>query len=151
MHCTICSVKLIEQRRTLGAALPSVLQQLTGLAFLSVYSSRKPSRSNCTVLRLTIVFFRESGFSNAFQITSILAGIKIACVLVNAATTDYIGRRNVVIGLGIGCTFFLLIIGILGQLEKTSAVKNTLIAMACLWSACNVGRECQEFSIGTRH
>ena len=93
-------------------------------------------------LRLQSVFFRESGFTNAFQITSILSGIKIACVLVYAVTTDHFGRRNIVIALGAGCVLFLLVIGIIGQFEKTDAVKNSLIAMACLWSACNVGCEC---------
>lgn len=87
------------------------------------------------------MFFRESGFTNAFQITSILSGIKIACVLVYALTTDHFGRRNIVIALGAGCVLFLLVIGIIGQFEKTDAIKNALIAMACLWSACNVGRE----------
>lgn len=43
-------------RRTLGAALPACAQQLTGLAFLNVYSS---------------LFFRQSGFDNAFLITAI--------------------------------------------------------------------------------
>ena len=45
-------------RRTLGAALPACAQQLTGLSFLSTYAS---------------LFFKQSGFSNAFLITTILS------------------------------------------------------------------------------
>lgn len=45
-------------RRTLGAALPACSQQLTGLSFLSTYAS---------------LFFKQSGFSNAFLITTILS------------------------------------------------------------------------------
>ncbi len=44
-------------RRTLGAALPACAQQLTGLSFLSTYAS---------------LFFKQSGFSNAFLVTTIL-------------------------------------------------------------------------------
>lgn len=43
-------------RRTAGAALPACAQQLTGLAFLSVYSS---------------LFFRQAGFDDPFLITAI--------------------------------------------------------------------------------
>lgn len=43
--------------RTVGAALPACSQQLTGLAFLNTYAS---------------LFFKQSGFTNAFLITTIL-------------------------------------------------------------------------------
>jgi hypothetical protein len=45
-------------RRTLGAALPVCAQQLTGLSFLNTYAS---------------LFFKQSGFKNAFLITTILS------------------------------------------------------------------------------
>jgi len=44
--------------RTLGAALPVCAQQLTGLSFLNTYAS---------------LFFKQSGFTNAFLITTILS------------------------------------------------------------------------------
>lgn len=44
-------------KQTIAASLPASCQQLTGLAFLSGYAS---------------LFFREAGFTNAFEITSIL-------------------------------------------------------------------------------
>lgn len=45
-------------KRTMGAAAPICAQQLTGLSFLSTYAS---------------LFFRQSGFDNAFLITTILS------------------------------------------------------------------------------
>lgn len=45
-------------RRTIGASAPICAQQLTGLSFLSTYAS---------------LFFRQSGFDNAFLITTILS------------------------------------------------------------------------------
>lgn len=46
-----------DLRRTLGSTLPICAQQLTGLAFLSVYAS---------------LFFKQSGFDNAFLVTTIM-------------------------------------------------------------------------------
>jgi SP family sugar:H+ symporter-like MFS transporter len=48
--------------RTLGATLPICSQQLTGLSFLNTYAS---------------LFFRQSGFTNAFLITTILSTFPI--------------------------------------------------------------------------
>lgn len=45
-------------RRTLASALPACAQQLTGLAFLGTYAS---------------LFFKQSGFTNPFLITTILS------------------------------------------------------------------------------
>ena len=45
-------------KRTIGAAAPICAQQLTGLSFLSTYAS---------------LFFRQSGFDNAFLITTIMS------------------------------------------------------------------------------
>lgn len=44
-------------RRTIGATLPGCAQQLAGLSFLNTYAS---------------LFFKQSGFSNAFLITTIM-------------------------------------------------------------------------------
>ncbi|ODN93565.1 sugar transporter [Cryptococcus wingfieldii CBS 7118] len=111
-------------KRTLAASLPASCQQLTGLAFLSGYAS---------------LFFREAGFSNAFEITSILFAVKIAMVFVFTFTTDRMGRRTVVIVLGGICCLTLLIIGILGHIEHTNSTNIALIVIACIWSGSNVG------------
>lgn len=47
-------------RRTLGACLPGCSQQLAGLSFLNTYAS---------------LFFKQSGFNNAFLITTVLCGL----------------------------------------------------------------------------
>jgi hypothetical protein len=44
-------------RRTLGSCLPGCAQQLAGLSFLNTYAS---------------LFFKQSGFDNAFLITTVL-------------------------------------------------------------------------------
>nr|XP_019010602.1 sugar transporter [Kwoniella pini CBS 10737]OCF49383.1 sugar transporter [Kwoniella pini CBS 10737] len=111
-------------KRTLAASLPASCQQLTGLAFLSVYAS---------------LFFKEAGFTNAFEITSILFGIKIFFVIIFALTTDRFGRRNIVIYLGALCCSMLLVIGILGHVKHTKITKDLLITAACFWSAGSVG------------
>ncbi|KAK8853488.1 hypothetical protein IAR55_004195 [Kwoniella newhampshirensis] len=111
-------------KRTIAASLPASCQQLTGLAFLSGYAS---------------LFFREAGFTNAFEITSILFAIKVGFVIIFAVTTDRMGRRNITIVLTGVCCLALLIIGILGHIPHTEATKNALIFIACVWSAGSVG------------
>ncbi|KAK6909183.1 sugar transporter [Kwoniella mangroviensis CBS 8886] len=111
-------------KRTIAASLPASCQQLTGLAFLSGYAS---------------LFFKEAGFTNAFEITSILFGIKIFFVIVFALTTDRFGRRNIVIYLAGLCCAMLLVIGILGHVPHNNATKDVLIVAACFWSAGSVG------------
>lgn len=58
IHSYVQCFKGHNARRTLGAALPVCAQQLTGLSFLNTYAS---------------LFFRQSGFRNAFLITTILS------------------------------------------------------------------------------
>lgn len=64
-------------RRTLGAALPACAQQLTGLAFLNVYSS---------------LFFRQSGFDNAFLITAITSEWRCSLTLRNHSSSPKADR-----------------------------------------------------------
>ncbi|EKG12548.1 General substrate transporter [Macrophomina phaseolina MS6] len=109
-------------RRTLGAALPICTQQLTGLAFLNVYAS---------------LFFKQSGFDNAFLITTILTVISFATATCLILATDTFGRRPVVLASAIGCTVAMLLVGILGQVEKTKPLQNFLIFVACVWSFFN--------------
>lgn len=82
------------------------------------------------------MFFREAGFSNAFQITSITSGIRLAAGLGCAVLNEFAGRRRLVIWSGALCTVTMLVIGSLGTVAvKTDPIRNTLIAMACVWSA----------------
>lgn len=61
-------------RRTLGSTIPICAQQLTGLAFLNVYAS---------------LFFRQSGFDNAFLITTIMSKYDIFSLILNGDLMTY--------------------------------------------------------------
>lgn len=131
-------------RRTIGAATPICAEQLTGLSFLSTYAS---------------LFFRQSGFDDAFLITTIMCKSSrlssmsrklihyVGCIALVASVclmvaTDKIGRRNIVFVASIVCTIAMLVIGILGLVPKTPALNNFLIFIACLWSFCSNARKC---------
>ncbi|KAH7381064.1 general substrate transporter [Cadophora sp. MPI-SDFR-AT-0126] len=108
---------------TLGAALPACTQQLTGLSFLNTYAS---------------LFFRQSGFTDPFLITTILTVIALAVSITLISLTDLFGRRKVVVISAIVCTTAMLVVGVLGFVEKTESLKNFLIFVACVWSFFNV-------------
>ncbi|PSN71411.1 MFS general substrate transporter [Corynespora cassiicola Philippines] len=108
--------------RTLGSTLPICSQQLTGLAFLNTYAS---------------LFFKQSGFDNAFLVTTIMAIISLVTATCLILATDTFGRRIVVFASSILCTVALLLVGILGQVPQTDALKNFLIFVGCLWSLGN--------------
>ncbi|KAB5546910.1 sugar transporter [Coniochaeta sp. 2T2.1] len=110
-------------RRTLGSALPVCAQQLTGLSFLNTYAS---------------LFFKQSGFSNPFLITTILTVIALLTSISLILLTDKFGRRLVVVYASIICTVTMLVVGVLGFVSKTDPLKNFLIFVACLWSFFNV-------------
>ncbi|KAL2802576.1 general substrate transporter [Aspergillus granulosus] len=109
-------------RRTLGACLPGCSQQLAGLSFLNTYAS---------------LFFKQSGFDNAFLITTILCSIQLATSLILMLLSDKFGRRLMVFGATVICTLTLLIVGILGFITPTQALKNFLVFLACAWSFAN--------------
>jgi hypothetical protein len=62
-------------------------------------------------------------------------------ILALVFTTDRFGRRNIVIALTALCTAMMMLVGILGLLEKTPANKIGLIVIACIWSMGSAGRE----------
>ncbi|CAK7198021.1 hypothetical protein SEUCBS139899_000677 [Sporothrix eucalyptigena] len=105
--------------RTVGAALPACGQQLTGLSFLNTYAS---------------LFFKQSGFTNAFLITTILAIIQLVSSVFLILVSDKIGRRRPTLVSVAVCTVALMVVGILGFVEKTQAVQHFLIFVACVWA-----------------
>ncbi|OAL44872.1 MFS general substrate transporter [Pyrenochaeta sp. DS3sAY3a] len=109
-------------RRTLGSTLPVCAQQLAGLSFLNTYAS---------------LFFKQSGFTNAFLITTIMCSIQLFTAIVLIFLTDRFGRRNMVFYSTIACTTTLLIVGVLAFVPKTEALKNFLIFVACAWAFAN--------------
>ncbi|KAJ3549491.1 hypothetical protein NM208_g479 [Fusarium decemcellulare] len=106
-------------RRTFGSTIPICAQQLTGLAFLNVYAS---------------LFFKQSGFDDAFLITTIMSCISLVTATCLILATDKLGRRNAVLVFSIICTLAMLLVGILGFAGKSTPLKNALIFVACLWS-----------------
>ncbi|KAH7143416.1 general substrate transporter [Dactylonectria macrodidyma] len=109
-------------RRTLGAALPACAQQLTGLSFLNTYAS---------------LFFKQSGFDNAFLITTILTIIQLVSALALILISDKAGRRRATFISAIGCSLTMMIVGILGFVNKTTPILNLLIFTACVWAFFN--------------
>jgi hypothetical protein len=146
LHSYAECFKGTNARRTLGAALPICAQQLTGLSFLNTYAS---------------LFFKQSGFKNAFLITTILSELRCysssslqplttamhaaIIALMSSSTlvllTDRFGRRIIVFVAAIVCTVTMLVLGILGFVPKTAPLQNFLIFTACVWSFFNVARE----------
>jgi len=63
-----------------------------------------------------------------------ITAIKIFAIIVLVFTTDRLGRRPTVLAMAILCTTMMLLVGILGQLTQTPALKDILILAACLWS-----------------
>ncbi|KAM0325873.1 hypothetical protein ACHAQA_007176 [Verticillium albo-atrum] len=106
-------------RRTIGSTVPICAQQLTGLSFLNNYAS---------------LFFRQIGFSNAFLVTTIMTAISLFTATSLILITDKFGRRPVVFVSAVGCTLAMLLVGVLGLLEKTMPLQNFLIFVACVWS-----------------
>lgn len=138
-----------DLRRTLGSTLPICAQQLTGLSFLNTYAS---------------LFFKQSGFNNAFLVTTIMGKLgsvhlrevsnhptyprnnPTAILSLVTATglilaTDRFGRRLVVFAASILCSLALLLVGILGQVGHTKPLQDFLIFVACLWALGNNARE----------
>ncbi|KAM6522876.1 hypothetical protein FALCPG4_012491 [Fusarium falciforme] len=109
-------------RRTVGAALPGCAQQLAGLSFLNTYAS---------------LFFKQSGFNNAFLITTIMCSIQLFTAICLIFMTDRFGRRNMVFTAVIVCTGTLLVVGILAFVDKTKPIQNFLIFVACVWAFAN--------------
>lgn len=133
--------------RTIGSTLPSCAQQLTGLAFLNTYAS---------------LFFKQSGFNNAFLVTTIMGKLALHVLVVSKSpcsrdvfaailslitatglmlAVDRFGRRQVVIAASILCSLALLVVGVLGQVGHSKPLQDFLIFVACLWALGNNARE----------
>ncbi|KAI3393082.1 hypothetical protein diail_4753 [Diaporthe ilicicola] len=111
--------------RTLGSTLPICAQQLTGLAFLNTYAS---------------LFFKQSGFTNVFLVTTIMAILSLITATGLILATDGLGRRLVVFAASILCSFALLLVGVLGQVGHPKPLQDFLIFVACLWALGNNAR-----------
>lgn len=57
-------------------------------------------------------------------------------------TSDFFGRRRIVVVAVIVSTVCMLVVGILGQFNKTTPLKNLLIFVGCVWDFFNIARKC---------
>ncbi|KAK1138411.1 hypothetical protein N8T08_002627 [Aspergillus melleus] len=79
----------------------------------------------------------QSGFDDAFLITTIMCSIQLFTALCLMLLTDRFGRRNMVFVSVIICTVTLLLVGVLAFVTKTAAVKAFLVFVACFWAFAN--------------
>lgn len=55
--------------------------------------------------------------------------------------SDYFGRRRIVLLSVVIATICMLIVGILGFLEKSTQLKDVLIFVGCVWDFFNIARK----------
>lgn len=65
---------------------------------------------------------------------TVIALVRLLAIVTLMATTDKFGRRKIVFSCAAFCTLMLMIVGILGEVEKTGPLKNFLIVVAVFWS-----------------
>lgn len=71
-------------------------------------------------------------------LVAIISLVTATCLIL---ATDKFGRRLVVFMASILCSLALLLVGVLGQVKQTGALKNFLIFVGCLWSLGNNARK----------
>lgn len=71
------------------------------------------------------------GYNKANKVT---AAISLLTATTLVFITDTFGRRPVAVISAIGCTVAMLLVGVLGLVEKTQPLQSLLIFVACVWS-----------------
>lgn len=56
-------------------------------------------------------------------------------------TSDYFGRRRIVLVSVIVATVCMLVVGVLGIFKQTPQLKNLLIFVGCVWDFFNIARK----------
>lgn len=56
-------------------------------------------------------------------------------------TSDYFGRRRIVLVSVMVATVCMLVVGILGQFKQTPPLMNLLIFFGCVWDFFNIARK----------
>ncbi|OWT36126.1 sugar transporter [Cryptococcus neoformans Bt1] len=98
--------------RTLVAFYPAAIQQMSGLAVLSNYSS---------------YFAQVAGFSDPFVFSLLLAIVGIIITILICLTTDFIGRRAIFLGAVVVTWCMLIIVGGMGLIKNPSHGTNQLV------------------------
>ncbi|WRT64411.1 uncharacterized protein IL334_001343 [Kwoniella shivajii] len=105
--------------RTLIAFFPAGVQQISGLAILSNYSS---------------YFAQVAGFADPFTFSLLLALVGIAVTVLIAVTTDFIGRRAIFLGGVVTTWCMLIIVGSMGLVkDKSPALNKLVLFFALVW------------------
>ncbi|OJJ49998.1 hypothetical protein ASPZODRAFT_157007 [Penicilliopsis zonata CBS 506.65] len=113
-------LKGTDLRRTLIACLAMSGQQLTGIAFVSGYST---------------YFFEEVGISNSFLDTVIVDACTIAGPVSALILCRFVGRRPILLLGTFICGFSMFALSIVSQAAPNStAAGNCLVAFTCIYS-----------------
>lgn len=101
--------------RTLIAFWPAFVQQISGLAVLSSYSS---------------YFARVAGFADPFLFSLLLALVALACTVIEASLIDLIGRRSLFLLGAVSVWVMCMVVGGLGLVadsDRTYAVNQLVV------------------------
>lgn len=94
-------------------------QQITGQAFVSQYS---------------VVFYKQQGFNNSFELGMIQQALGIAAVMLTTVVVDTFGRRQILIIGGVMNAIFLFIMGAMGSITNpTYTEKRVMVASVLIW------------------
>ncbi|WVQ82451.1 hypothetical protein IAT38_004580 [Cryptococcus sp. DSM 104549] len=111
--------------RTLIAFFPAAVQQITGLAVLSNYSSYFAQLTKAE---------QVAGFADPFVFSLLLAIVGIAITVLIALFTDFIGRRAIFLGAVVVTWCVLLIVGGMGLIkDKSDSINKLVLFFALVW------------------
>lgn len=123
-----------DHRRTRIAILTLVVQQFTGISFITAYVICCTTCSRLIDHRYGTYFFLVTGISNPFTITVITSVCGMAGSVSAFPLVKYFGRRPLLIGGGIICAFSMLIFAIVGVAKPDSvAAARCLVAFTCTY------------------
>ena len=101
--------------RTLIAFWPAFVQQISGLAVLSSYSS---------------YFAKVAGFADPFLFSLLLALVALACTVVEASLIDLIGRRSLFLIGAVSVWLMCMVVGGLGliaEADRTYSINQLIV------------------------
>lgn len=107
--------------RTLIAFWPAFVQQISGLAVLSSYSS---------------YFAKVAGFADPFLFSLLLALVALACTVVEASLIDLIGRRSLFLIGAVSVWMMCMIVGGLGliaEADRTYSINQLILFFSLMW------------------
>ncbi|CAK7215478.1 hypothetical protein SBRCBS47491_002495 [Sporothrix bragantina] len=107
-----------DRLRTFGSALAVSTQMLSGCIVIFTY---------------TTYFVQQAGIGEPFLASMIVTIVLLVGLVVSFFAVEFLGRRTLLIGGGIGCTICNLVIGITGCFPKTPALNHAALAFVFLF------------------